>query len=69
MYNEDFELFPLRSDGDVSQLVECTLKVADRAMVEARLQAALVPGEIPSLQVAELRWMTVDVRRIYGTIA
>ena len=62
VYDEDLERFPLRSDGDVCQLVESALEVADGPVVEARLQAAIVPREVPALQVAELPFMTADVR-------
>lgn len=62
MYDEDLQTFPLGSDGDVGQLVEGALKVTDGPMIEARLQTALIPREIPALQVAELRSITVDMR-------
>lgn len=62
VYNEDLELFSLRSDRDVGQLVEHALEVADRAVVEARLQATTVPRKVPALQVAELHFMRVDIR-------
>lgn len=35
MYDEDLQTFPLGPDGDVGQLVEGALKVADRPVVEA----------------------------------